>query len=238
MPSVGELSEPYGHFMLGPRPGPDVCELCFDLTRGYRRCYSCAHTENSLAAVVPISYSVAGEQLHHALLGYKRSNGAVARRLERELGAVLWRFLSLHEGCVARAAGVDAFEVVATVPSGDRDRDLDHPMRGIVGELVGPTHDRYRLLLTRSEADIPPRTVDPDKFKPLRALEGEAVLLIDDTWTTGASAQSAAAALRRAGAATVAAVVIGRHVNREWDENHRRLSELPQPFDWERCALD
>jgi predicted amidophosphoribosyltransferase len=237
VPSVAELSEPYGNFMLGPRPGPEVCELCFNFTSGYSRCYACARTENHLAVMAPISYSVAGEQLHHALLGYKRLKGTVAARLERELGAVLWRFLALHESCVAAAAGVERFELVTTVPSGDRERDLDHPMRGIVGQLVGPTHDRYQLLLTRSEADVAARTVDPDKFKPLRGLEGQAVLLIDDTWTTGASAQSAAAALRRAGAGSVAAVVIGRHVNREWDENDRRLSAMSQPFDWRRCAL-
>jgi hypothetical protein len=237
VPSVAELSEPYGNFMLGPRPGPDTCELCLDFTRGYRRCHGCSRAENSLAAVAPISYSVAGEQLHHALLGYKRLKGNVARRLERELGAVLWRFLSLHEECVVQAAGVDRFELVTTVPSGDRDRDLDHPMRGIVGELVGPTHDRHRLLLTRSETDVLPRTANPEKFKALRGLDGEAVLLIDDTWTTGASAQSAAAALRATGAGPVAAVVIGRHVNRDWGDNDRRLGELPQPFDWDRCAL-
>ena len=238
MSALAELSEPYGSFMLGPRPGPDVCEVCFDFTRGYKRCRSCSQIENALAAVAPISYSIGGEQLHQALLGYKRLKGSVARRLERELGAVLWRFLLLHEGCVARAGGLDSFEVVTTVPSGDRDRDLDHPMRGMVGELIGPTHDRYQLLLTRSEADVPPRTAAPEKFRALRHLDGEPVLLIDDTWTTGASAQSAAATLRAAGAGPVAAVVIGRHLNRDWDENDRRLSALEeQPFDWGRCAL-
>jgi hypothetical protein len=238
VPSAAELSEPYAEFMLSPRSGPGVCELCFDFTRAHRRCYRCSRADDALAAFVPISYSVGGEQLHHALLGYKRLRGKEARELERELGAVLWRFLSLHEQCLARAAGVDALEVVTTVPSGDRDRDLDHPMRGIVNDLVGPTHDRYKLLLTRSDADIPARTVDADKFKSLRALDGESVLLIDDTWTTGASARSAAAALRRAGAGAVAAIVIGRHVNREWDDNDRRLGELEQrPFDWDRCAL-
>ena len=59
------------------------------------------------------------------------------------------------------------------------------------------------------------------------------MLLIDDTWTTGASAQSAAAALKQAGAATVAAVVIGRHLNRDWHENDRRIRGIAQPFDWE-----
>ena len=63
------------------------------------------------------------------------------------------------------------------------------------------------------------------------------MLLIDDTWTTGASAQSAAAALKAAGAGPVAAVVIGRHLNREWHENDRRLRGITRPFDWSRCAL-
>jgi predicted amidophosphoribosyltransferase len=238
VPSVAELSTPYGNFMLGPRRGPGVCERCFNLTSGYQRCYACSRTGERLAAMVPISYSVADEQLHDALVGYKRLRGNVARRLERELGAVLWRFLDLHERCVASAAGVDRFEVATTVPSGDRDRDLDHPMRGVVGELVGPTHDRYQLLLTRSQAEVPPRTVDAAKFKSLRTLDGEPVLLIDDTWTTGASARSAAAALRAAGAGPVAAIVIGRHINRDWDENDRRLREIERtPFDWEECAL-
>ena len=63
------------------------------------------------------------------------------------------------------------------------------------------------------------------------------MLLIDDTWTTGASAQSAAAALKDAGAGRVAAVVIGRHLNREWHENDRRLRGIERPFDWSKCAL-
>jgi orotate phosphoribosyltransferase len=63
------------------------------------------------------------------------------------------------------------------------------------------------------------------------------VLLVDDTWTTGANAQSAAAALKRAGAGAVAAVVIGRHVNRDWNDNDRRLRQIPTPFDWSRCMF-
>ena len=39
------------------------------------------------------------------------------------------------------------------------------------------------------------------------------MLLVDDTWVSGASAQSAAAALKAAGARRVALVVIGRHVD-------------------------
>ena len=237
MPTVAELTELYTNFMLGPRAGPDVCETCFNFTRGYRRCYACARGEAWLDVVAPISYSVAHEQLHHALVRYKRLTGEVARRLSVEVAAVLWRFLGHHECCVARAAGISEFELVTTVPSGDRARDEHHPLRWIVGELVGPTRARHARLLRRSAADVKAREFDPAKYEPLHELDGTSVLLIDDTWTTGANAQSAAATLKRAGAGKVAAVVVGRHLNREWHENDRRLRGITRPFDWSRCAL-
>lgn len=249
MPSVAELTAIYSNFMLAPRPGPGVCELCFNFTRGYSRCYACDHVEQHLDAIAPISYSVALEQLHHALRAYKRQQGTAARRLTVELAAVLWRYLEVHEVCVARAAGVPAFDVATTVPSGDPDRDGRHPLKTIVGELVKPTRDRYRQLLVTAGRSSRDRQFDPDKFaaapapgptpggEPITELSGKAVLLIDDTWTTGASANSAAAALKHAGASTVAMVVIGRHLNREWHENDRRLRNIAHPFDWDHCAV-
>ena len=223
--------------MLGPRAGPEVCETCFNFTDGYPRCYACAHGESWLDAVAPISYSVAHEQLHHALASYKRLSSEPARRLRAELAALLWRHLAGHEGCVTRAAGVEAFELVSTVPSSACERDDQHPLQHMAGMLVAPTRDRYERLLECSGIEVPPRQFHREKFRARRSLQGETVLLIDDTWTTGASAQSAAAALKSAGAGAVAVVVIGRHLNREWHENDRRLRALPTTFDWSRCAL-
>jgi predicted amidophosphoribosyltransferase len=237
VPSVQELTAVYGNFMLNPRRGQGVCEICLNLTDDYSTCYACAHGPQCLDAVAPISYSVAREQLHHALASYKRLTGEVARRLQAQLAAVLWRFLARHEGCVVGAAHERRFTLVTTVPSGDRERDEHHPLRRIVSEVVGQTRDRYERLLERSEHPVPPREFMREKFTARRQLDGEAVLLIDDTWTTGASAQSAAAALKSAGAGTVAAVVIGRHLNREWHENDRRLRGITRPFDWDCCAL-
>jgi predicted amidophosphoribosyltransferase len=237
MPSVGELSAVYGNFMLNPGPGPNTCRTCLTFTDGYARCYPCAQTDGPLDLVTPISYSVAHGQLHHVLASYKRPTGDGARRLRAELAAVLWRFLEAHERCIAKATRTAAFELVTTVPSGERARDEQHPLRTIVGQTVGATRDRHERLLTRSEADVAPRTFDERKFATARPLAGESVLLIDDTWTTGASAQSAAAALKRAGATRVAAVIIGRHLNRSWNENDQRLRRLPRPFDWSRCAF-
>ena len=230
------LTAVYESFLLTPQPGPAVCTTCFNLTEGYDRCFACSQYEPALAAMVPISYSVGHEQLHDALASYKRTEGAAARLRGIELSAALWRFLDRHEACLAHAAGMPGFEVVTTVPSGDQTRDQDHPLRWIVGQLVASTRARYERLLRRSTVEVSSREFSAQKYWASRLLHGETVLLIDDTWTTGASAQGAAAALMEAGAEAVAGLVIGRHVNREWGHNDERLRALPR-FDWERCAL-
>jgi predicted amidophosphoribosyltransferase len=237
MPSVAELSAPYGNFMLRPMHGRDVCRDCFNLTDGFSRCYACAHGGRPLDAMVPISYSVAGEQLHHALWSYKRLPGTAARRFMLELAAVLWRHLAAHERCLARALGRDAFALVTTVPSSERGREQAHQLHRLVADFVVPVRDRYERLLERADTVAIPHRYSADRYAARRGLHGESVLLIDDTWTTGANAQSAAAALKAAGAEAVAAVVIGRHVNRDWHHNDTHLRSLTQPFDWDRCAF-
>ena len=67
-------------------------------------------------------------------------------------------------------------------------------------------------LLARPGADTWGRALDPGRFCAPRPLAGQAVLLLDDTWTSGGTAQSAAVALKRAGARSVAVVVAGRHL--------------------------
>ncbi len=239
MPTVHELTAPYGNFMLGPRPGAGVCDSCFDLIDvAETRCYRCARNGGWLDGAAAISYSIAHEQLHLALAAYKRQPARVARRFQVELAAVLWRYLAGHEACLARAAGTTRFELVSAVPSSSRERDACHPLHDMLSTLIGPVRDRHERLLERSAGAVAPREFSAGKFAPTRDLDGEAILLIDDTWTTGANARSAAAALKQAGAGTVAALVIGRHLHREWGQNDRRLNGLPHPFDWDRCGLE
>ncbi|MGH2871001.1 MAG: hypothetical protein ACRDL5_00870, partial [Solirubrobacteraceae bacterium] len=118
-----------------------------------------------------------------------------------------------------------------------RARDRRHPLHSLVTELVGPVRDRCEHLLERTAVEVEMHAFSRARYAARRPLAGEPVLLVDDTWTTGANAQSAAAALKTAGAGVVAAVVIGRHVNRGWGGNDQRLRALAAPFDWERCVL-
>ena len=234
MPLVSELSAPFENFMLSPRRGVDVCHTCFNITDGYDCCYACAHGGRMLDAMAPVSYSVDGEQLHHVLAGYKRLTGPVARRMTMGLAAVLWRHLDAgHEMCLASACGVDRFPLVTSVPSSSR----QHALEDMVSALVGPLRARYAPMLKRSARPVTPHQFDSRRYEADGRLDGEPVLLIDDMWTTGANAQSAAAALKAAGAGPVAALVIGRHVHREWGRCDARLTALQRPFDWSRCPL-
>src|ERR1700759_778155 len=165
MPTVAELSAPYANFLLGPRRGPDVCSQCFNLTDGYGRCYGCVHGGRFLDAMVPISYSVAGEQLHHALASYKRLQGVIARRFMLGLAAVLWRHLALHERCLARAGEVEEFTLVTTVPSSSLNHGLAHPLHELVS-MVGLLHGRHERVLQRSAAPAAAHEFNPQKYEP------------------------------------------------------------------------
>ncbi len=82
------------------------------------------------------------------------------------------------------------------------------------------------------------RDPNVNRFTAERATAGACVLLLDDTWVSGASAQSAAAALKRVGARRVAVVVLGRHL----DPADRLGGPLavrlaPAPYDPAKCAV-
>jgi hypothetical protein len=216
-----------------------VCRCCLNLTDGEGLGWACRHGEQRLAVVVPISYSIGGEGLHRLIVTYKREADRSVPQAVAALAQVCERFLVAHEPCVASAAGLKGvFDRVTTVPSADPMRDLHHPLRRIVGEVCEATRGRYERLLVRSDSVAIPRVYDPARYVPTRRLAGESVLVVDDMWTSGASAQSAAGALLAAGARCVAAVVLARHLNRSWHNNDASLRALQRlGFSYERCVL-
>ena len=195
------------------------CRTCRGpVQAGFARCYQCdlahARCAGLLADVVaPVAYAVKGGRLAGDLWRYK-SGAAGATEAGARLTAMLARFLREHSDQVWRAAGMIAGPgLAAVVPSG-QGRPAAHPLAGIVASCV--------------DVPIVPLCTAPGAAARARGLaDGVAagwltvggavaetdVLLVDDTWVSGASAQSAAAALKAAGARRVALVVIGRHVD-------------------------
>ena len=249
MATVAEISAPYANFLLPVLSvADDVCTVCHSTAgEGWTRCYQCNQAAGCLSvtadAVAPIALAVKGEQLAHELWAYKNSPQAKARRrLQIGLAAVLWRWLGTHEACVARASGGREFSLVTVVP-GTAERREDHPLEETVATIIGATANRYERLLVTDPRVEQGRLHSDARFRTTRLLHGETVLLIDDTWTTGAHAQSAASALKLSGAAAVGVVVIGRHFNRTPTDAYRALAEgyyrsvKDQGWDWNWCCV-
>jgi predicted amidophosphoribosyltransferase len=224
-----------------------VCAVCWtSVPPDFSLCFQCNAARKGFRqgladAVVPIALAVKREQLAHELWHYKYDvDPSVRSRLTTRLGAVLWRFLGQHEKHVAEAAGVPEFGIVTTVP-GTSQREGNHPLEHIVGTLVGQTKDRYEPLLALGRSEVPSsHSLTADRYTAIRQLKGgPAVLLIDDTWTTGGNAQSAALTLRSAGAAKIAILVIGRHFDRRFrdcETYYRKARSIR--FTWGTCCLE
>jgi hypothetical protein len=232
--------------LAAPEPSAaGLCRTCFGPAQpGSARCFQCRlHAEcapGSLASVVvPVAYAAKGGPLARSLWLYKSGqDGAWAAR--RMLTALLLVFLREHGSCVwreadwagpARLAGPTH---LAVVPS-SRGRARAHPLRSLAEPYLKLP---WAGLTARPGADGDTRDLDPGRFAIAApdpsGLAGARVLLLDDTWTTGASAQSATMALRRAGAGAVAVVVLGRHLG---PPRPGWVGRTATPFCPRRCAV-
>lgn len=243
--TVTEAAETYRPAMRNVLPaGLGVCRICKTfIDPQSSTCWRCHEQPALLDAVVPITYSEHLGQMHDALRNYKGDLRDARNYVRPRVAAILYRFLELHETCVARAAGATSgFGIVTTVPSSTRARDRRNSLRVIAG-WCRPIGDRLEQLLVPTDQVPEGREFAPERYGPTRSLSGEDVLLIDDTWTTGGHAQSAAHVLKSAGAGRVGLVVVGRHLRRSWEivlggpTSGERFDELPKTFDWDTCAV-
>lgn len=236
-----------------PPGGPGVCRHCrgplplapTPRSPGPATCPRCARTAGALTGwpgerqgravrVVPIAIAVSGGELAGALWRYKAPASGEARSAGAAdgLAALLGRFLRAHLGCLGAGAGTP--DAITHVPDARPGRHLARLLAAAASGQAGPG-EPSSLLAAGTSA----RRCHPHRFRCPLDLAGASVVLVDDTWTTGATALSAAAALLRAGAGEVTVVVLGRHVapgDPGAQMYLRRLAEGPR---WtpDRCAV-
>ena len=107
--------------------------------------------------------------------------------------------------------------------------------------MVPPLRDSFLPLLKRGSVEVGHNVASDEGFAVTAPLEGERVLLVDDTFTSGARAQSAASAIKAGGGEVAAIVTVGRvinpgdtraeHVQEYWDRQRRRA------FRFDKCCL-
>jgi hypothetical protein len=98
---------------------------------------------------------------------------------------------------------------VAVVPSGCH-RSGVHPLRALVEPYLALP---WAGLVAGPGEPVQAREFRPGRYHATTPLPGATVLLLDDTWASGSSAQSAAAALKLAGAGSVVTLILGRHIS-------------------------
>ena len=210
-----------------PDPGPGVCPVCRGPARpGLRSCFACREVARRigtvLAPVVPVRLCPLPGPLYTVLLGYKESPVAEARLRFGAIVRALLRSFLLADPARLEAQVGGPFDLALPVPSTHR------PGVAPLGRVDGLGHDVGAALpgtrwapdlLRRGDAEggSPPLAhmwPDPAAFIPCprerRVVDGARVLLLDDTYVSGARSQSAAAALRRAGARSTLVVPLGR----------------------------
>lgn len=197
-------------------PPPRPCPVCGRTTRGTTPvCYCCRTVSGQLGLpLVPLvalaEYRI-GDRTHRRLRAYK--DAAVAEVRDRSRSELV---TELAARCADPVAGpatrLRPWVVVTTVPSSCRPGGA--PAEGLVDGVPWLSRDHLRLLI-RGGGDGGHLRAGRDVFDlapgvDRAGLAGLAVLVFDDTTTTGAAVQSAAAALRLAGAHVVGALVMGR----------------------------
>lgn len=205
-----------------------VCRWCHGgCDPAFGQCYPCLEAARSVGAVeiVPISMSVDGGLLHRHLRGYKDDrNTEVRARMSLRLAALVAVFVAEHRECIG------PFDSVVLVPSSARTA-----VAAILGR-VRALRDEQRPALAVSGVGAKGE-LRADRLRVTRAVAGERVLVLDDTFTSGATLFSAVGALREAGAAIVGPLVLGRHVNPDWEPSRALLAWLqPRVWDEQRCC--
>lgn len=209
------------------QPQEGVCSICHSSANpGFPTCYPC-HDAAWLdpPEVLPITLSVHGELIHDHLRNYKDSRSATVRdRMSLRLAGLLATFMACHAGCVGE------WDYATCVPS---------PGRVALEPVVSRIRlfaDRYRQVLAM-RPDARERALDPAQFTVTGNVANQRLLLLDDTFVSGAKLFSATTALRQHGATVVGPVVIGRHIQRSWAPSAELLSWIEErPWDESRCA--
>jgi hypothetical protein len=188
-----------------------TCRVCTTPVHGFDLCWRCRQHRRiaGLADVVaPLTYAI-GDQPSAALV-QRYKNDPVRDVREQHGHTINWLVLlgiTLHERCIGAAAGLPVSLRLA-IPS-LTSRPGVHPFMEIA-RTISAVGDGVEL--AAAPDSVCDRAIRSDKFvlRPEASLDGEHVLVLDDTWTTGSNAQSAALALRRAGAVAVSVMVVGR----------------------------
>jgi hypothetical protein len=217
-----------------------TCSVCGTPVDGYARCFRChlhATTTGTADVVAPLAYGIERAQSGVLLRHYKDDVSSQARAQHgRTVRRLLYLGITLHQKCIEQHVGTRV-DLRVTVPSLNH-RPGVHPFTAIATAIKAVGDDPLALVPTPGAPRA--RIVSPHQFElaPTRRLDGQHVMVLDDTWTTGSNAQSAALTLREAGAGHVSVMVIGRWISPSFAANTEFVAtSLQRSYDPRTCPV-
>lgn len=215
MDKLYNLIDSQREYLHPATPHPNYsCIVCRGTKRDdFAECLKCGRDFHDVQWPEHLGFGVfarADEQSGTLMHRYKKSAPARASRLVGSLAAA-----AMHQAYNQ----LPTLDVTTTVPS-TRGRER-HPLHDLVlraADYLPEPIQVKQLLQTNLETNPPTREVNSDLFTAIGNVEAQHILLIDDTWTTGAHMLSAVGALRNAGAARITAIALARWISR--DDNY------------------
>jgi hypothetical protein len=229
-----QLAAVTGHVLSADDTGrADHCPRCRGVrVVGYARCYACTHlapsddgAHLSFAACV-----VKSSPLYAAFVNYKNFDGELGEPHRRTMAAVLSGGYDQHRDKISERLGGPP-TIVSVVPSTSPTRNwANQPLRRVI-DLVGELSPRAAQVLEYSGIQRIPGTPQSDLFRPVRVVAGERILLIEDLWVRGTTAETARSELLRGGA-SVGILSIGRELNPSFATADQLVGALGRPQWW------
>jgi predicted amidophosphoribosyltransferase len=216
-----------------------VCDRCLGpVGMGFTHCAPChklfAQAPHGLRLqVVPVTAAPDPGPWYSRLVRYKTTSTGEWVYLAA-LAAVYYKE---QQDRIAAALGGEP-SVITVVPS-KRGRPFETQPLRVAMDRVAALRPRLRKIMEHvANREVARQSYVPDAFRVIAPIDHERILLIEDTWTTGATAISAAGALHNAGARSVLVLPLARKINVDfWSDDHPYLIAMRRgwnPSSWPR----
>lgn len=211
-----------------------ICPICAGPKSEYfQYCSACAALEKSRWMLAPEGvhlsdrvcfgcYAYEGEQMYRVMSGYKDRELPQRSTFQKCIQFLAFDALYVHAECMRKTTG-SLPTCWTVIPSTQSSKNYGHP--SVLEHIVAPIMRELTIPMVRLAAqdEKKRRNLDPDRFtiaEDPTVLDLSHVLLVDDSWVTGATVQSAAAMFRLLGARQITTYCAARVVDLNWVNNN------------------
>ena len=228
---TGPLPDYYQAAAVPGQVRTGLCELCrTPIGDPYRFCFKCHSHFSARPDVAGFAcYAIGGDQSGTDMRRYKASPPSV-----QALGGVqlLLEHCVNHLDCAGRLAGA-GLDAVAVVPS------RTHYVPGAPSPLqllctrILPRYLR-RIDLRPAPGSISDRQARTGAFTVPDCRDLSHVLVVDDTWVSGATMLSAVATIRARGARLTSSLALARWLNPQYPPTHELIVNVQRAGGWKK----